>query len=202
MLIAVVGGSCSGKSTVADKLFNTFNNISTMISMDNFYRTPNEEEKQNIKNYNFDLPTAFDNEHFYQCLLKIKNGESVNIPIYDFKTHSRLNETITVNYNKIIIVEGIFVLEEKRVRDLFDFKVFIDATPEYRLSRRIERDIKERGRQIDGVIQQYNIFVQPSYEKYIRPIQKYCDLIIPNNDHNNFIGVDILTYAIKHKLTL
>lgn len=199
MFIAIVGGSASGKTKVS-KLISDFYKNSVIISMDNFYRKLTQEEKNNITEYNFDIPSSFDMEHFYSCLFQLKQGNEIKIPIYDFKTHSRTEETILVCPKKIIIVEGIFVLEDKRIRDLFDIKVFVDATPEIRLSRRIARDIKERGRNIDCIIEQYNKFVQPSYEKYIRPVQRYVDIIIPNNTNNSFIGVDILIYAIHYKL--
>lgn len=201
ILILLCGASASGKSLVADKIGKYMDDI-TSISMDNFYRGLDENEKKNVDEYNFDDPNAIDIELFINCVYKLKNGISVNIPVYDFITHSRTNETILVKPTKFIIVEGIFAFYDKFIRDMADIKVYIDASAETRLFRRIKRDINERGRDIESVETQYKKFVIPAYEKYIEPYKIYADIIIPNNDNNKFIGINLLCDLMKYKLNI
>lgn len=201
ILILLCGASASGKSLVASKIGKYMNDI-TSISMDNFYRGLDDNEKKNVDEYNFDDPNAIDMELFADCIHKLKMGLSVDIPVYDFKTHSRTIEIIPVKPTKIIIVEGIFSFYDKSIRDMADIKVYIDASAETRLFRRIKRDIGERGRDIDSVEIQYKKFVVPAYEKYIEPYKFHADIIIPNNDNNKFIGIDLLCDLMKYKLNV
>ena len=199
ILVLLCGASASGKSIVAEKIGNRMKDI-TSISMDNFYRGLTSEEKENVEEYNFDDPNAIDMDLFVDCIQKLKSGNKVNIPIYDFRTHSRTNDTIQINPSKIIIVEGIFSLYNEFLRGMADIKVYIDATPETRLFRRINRDVSDRGRDINSVEIQYKKFVLPAYEKYIQPYKIHADLVIPNNDNNKFIGTNLLCDLLEYKL--
>lgn len=202
LLVGICGGSSSGKTKICSIIENTVGKeYVTVVSMDNYYKGLSEDERKYASDYNFDIPDAFDEEKIYNDIVALKNGQIVNIPVYSFITHRReTDKTIKINPNKVIIFEGILIFESLRIRNLFDIKVFIDATPETRLARRIKRDIKERGRDVDSVEDQYERFVIPSYKKFILPIRDYVDIIIPNNNGNTFIGVGILCDSIKHRI--
>jgi len=200
LMIGVTGGSSSGKTKICSIINDTIKDVS-MISMDNYYKGLKEEEKNNADEYNFDVPHAFDEDRLYKDIIELKNGNTVDIPIYDFVSHTRVkDQTIKIVPKKVVIFEGILILDSKRIRDLFDIKIFIDASPETRITRRIKRDLKERCRTIDSVEAQYEKFVAPSYKKYILPTKKYADIIIPNNTGNDFIGVKILCDAILNRI--
>lgn len=201
ILVLLCGASASGKSLVAEKIGSQMDNI-TNISMDNFYRGLSEADRKNIDEYNFDDPSAIDMDLFIDCICKLKNGMQVDIPVYDFKTHSRTDKKISINPTKIIIVEGIFAFYDNFLRETADIKVYIDATPETRLFRRIKRDVCERGRDIDSVEVQYKKFVLPAYEKYIQTYKIHADIVIPNNDNNKFIGINLLCDLLKYKLNI
>lgn len=198
-LIGISGSSGSGKTYVSDMIKKNILESVVSISMDNFYKGLNESEKENVEDYNFDAPTALDLDLFIECIKKLKQGECTEIPTYDFKTHKRGKEKISIEPRKIIIVEGILIFCNDELRKLFDFKVFIDAEVSTVIFRRLERDLLERGRDFNSVKKQYKKFVQPSYEKYIKPIKKLCDLVIPNEDDTDFIGVQMLCDIIKSK---
>ena len=166
IIVLLSGASASGKSLVAKKIDEGIHNV-TVLSMDNFYKGLNEQEKKNPDEYNFDEPSALDYELFIDCVKKLKSSQPVEIPTYDFKTHSRNNDKINIEPTSVIVVEGILVLCNEELRKLADYKVFIDASPETRLFRRIQRDVEERGRCIDSVKKQYKKFVIPSYDTYI-----------------------------------
>lgn len=195
-----MGSSCSGKTSVTEILKKSIDNI-VSISMDNFYKGLNDEEKKNPDLYNFDEPNALDIDLFIDCITNLKNGESTYIPVYDFKTHSRTNERLLINPSNIIVIEGILIFSTDKLRDLFDMKVYIDATTSTVIFRRLERDLMERGRDFRSVKNQYKNFVDPSYNKYIKPMKKFCDLVIPNEDDTEFIGIKMLCDTIKYKMS-
>lgn len=198
-IIGINGQTSSGKTRVTEMIKNSIEGI-TSLSMDNFYKGLNEVEKNNIENYNFDEPDALDLDLFMDCIKRLKNGEDVEIPVYDFKTHSRTDEKMLVKPSKIIIAEGILIFCTEELRKIFDMKVYIDASISTVIFRRLERDLVERGRDFKSVKTQYKKFVDPAYEKYIRPMKKICDIVIPNEDDNEFIGVKMLCEIIKCKM--
>ena len=199
-IIGISGSSGSGKTHVCQMIKKNINKPIITISMDNFYKRLNEDEKQNVESYNFDEPEALDIQLFIDCIKKLKQGEKTEIPTYDFKTHTRTKEKILIEPSKIIIIEGILIFCVEEVRKLFDIKVFIDAEISTIIFRRLERDLMERGRDFYSVKTQYKNYVQPSYEKYIKPIKKTCDLVIPNEDDTDFIGIQTLCEIINCKL--
>lgn len=196
-IIGLCGASCSGKSTVVEMIKKEINDI-TAFSMDNFYR--GLEDNECIDSYNFDEPEALDIELFIDCISRLKKGENVHIPTYDFKSHKRQKETILIKPTKIIIIEGILIFSIEKILNLYDMKVFIHAKKSTVMFRRLERDIVERGRDFHSIKLQYINQVEPSYYKYIKPTKKYCDIVIPNEDNNEFIGVKFLCDNIKYKL--
>lgn len=193
-IVAVAGGSASGKSSIVKFLDDYFVDDLYVIGHDNYYKPHDDLPFDQRQKLNYDEPSAFDNDLFYDHLLKIKNGESIDMPTYDYTQHTRSKETIRVNPTKIILIEGILVLYDKKIRDLTDTKVFVDADSDVRLKRRILRDTKERARSLDSVLTQYINQVKPMHEKYVEPSKKYADIIIPRGAKNTK-GIEIL---IKH----
>lgn len=200
-LIGVTGGTASGKTSVCAKIQDELKDqrVAT-ISLDSFYSPLTQEDRANVAEYNFDHPKAFDWELAIEAVKILKQGnKSVNIPTYDFVTHSRLDTCTTIYGVDVIIFEGILVFYNKELRDLMDMKIFVDADPDTRLARRIVRDINHRGRDVMGVLQQYEHFVKPAFEEYILPTKKYADVIIPRGA-DNLVAINLIVEHIKSKL--
>ena len=193
-IIAVAGGSASGKSSIVKQIDETFEDDLIVIGHDNYYKAHDDISFDQRSKLNYDYPGAFDNELFYEDLLKLQQGQSIDMPRYDYTIHTRSKETTRIRPSKIILIEGILVLEDKKIRDITDTKVFIDADSDVRLQRRILRDTKERGRSLESVLEQYIKQVKPMHEKYVEPTKKYADIIIPRGAKNSK-GIEIL---IKH----
>ncbi|WP_073997534.1 uridine kinase [Anaerococcus urinomassiliensis] len=193
-IIAVAGGSASGKSSIVKQIGETFEDDLIVIGHDNYYKAHDDMSFDQRSKLNYDYPGAFDNELFYEDLLKLQDGKSIDMPRYDYTIHTRSKETTRISPSKIILIEGILVLEDKKIRDITDTKVFIDADSDVRLQRRILRDTKERGRSLESVLEQYIKQVKPMHEKYVEPTKKYADIIIPRGAKNSK-GIEIL---IKH----
>ncbi|KAI9598087.1 uridine kinase [Syncephalis fuscata] len=201
-VIGVAGGSASGKTSVSRRIIQILNVPWVIIvSMDSFYNALNPEQSakafQNM--YNFDHPNAFDYEVMVECVSKLKQGKSVEIPVYDFSTHSRLNKTQTIYGANVIIVEGIFTLYDKKLMDLMDLKIFVDTDADVRLARRMKRDICERSRELRGVIDQYERFVKPMYDQYVHPTIQNADVIIPRG-LDNHIAIDLIAKHVQRQL--
>ena len=154
-IIAVAGGSASGKSSIVKQIDETFEDDLIVIGHDNYYKAHDDISFDQRSKLNYDYPGAFDNELFYEDLLKLQQGQSIDMPRYDYTIHTRSKETTRISPSKIILIEGILVLEDKKIRDITDTKVFIDADSDVRLQRRILRDTKERGRSLESVLEQY-----------------------------------------------
>lgn len=197
-LIVVAGGSASGKTTVVSKMLNSLNpGDVSLISMDNYYKDQSNLSMEERLNTNYDHPDSFDLDLLYEQLKELLAGNSIKEPVYDFKIHSRnQNETITVNPKKVIILEGILPLYDKKIRELASLKIYVESDPDIRFIRRLKRDTAERGRSIDYVINQYLDTVKPMYEKFIRPTKRYADIIIPN-DKKHDIALKVILARIK-----
>jgi len=201
-IIGITGGSASGKTTVSERIIQELDvPWVVLLSMDSFYKvlTPEQHELAEANNYNFDHPDSFDIDLVIETLKKLKKGIAVDIPIYDFKTHSRLKETRHIYGANIVVFEGIFSLYFEEIRKLMDLMLFIDTDSDIRLARRMRRDIAERGRDIDGVLKQYTKFVKPSFDDYIQPSKKHADVIIPRGAENT-VALDIIITHIKKEL--
>mgnify|MGYP002711915664 FL=1 len=198
-IIAVAGGSASGKSSIVKHIDEYFKDDLIVIGHDNYYKAHDDISFDQRAKLNYDYPGAFDNDLFYEDLKKLQKGNSIEMPTYDYTVHTRSNETVTINPTKIILIEGILVLEDKRVREITDTKVFIDADSDVRLQRRILRDTKERGRSLDSVLEQFIKQVKPMHEKYVEPTKKYADMIIPRGAKNTK-GIEILIRHITHMI--
>ncbi|BFL72674.1 MULTISPECIES: uridine kinase [Anaerococcus] len=194
-IIAIAGGSASGKSSIVKYIDDYFKDDLTVIGHDNYYKAHDDINFEQRSKLNYDYPGAFDNDLFYKDLVKLQAGKSIKMPTYDYRIHTRSSETVTINPTKIILIEGILVLEDKRIRNITDTKVFIDADSDVRLQRRILRDTKERDRSLESVLEQFIKQVKPMHEKYVEPTKKYADIIIPRGAKNTK-GIEILTRHI------
>ncbi|MED6184989.1 Uridine kinase-like protein 1, chloroplastic [Stylosanthes scabra] len=198
-VIGVSGGTASGKTTVCELIIQQLQDCRVvLVCQDSFYRGLTNEELKHVHKYNFDHPDAFDTEQLVETLSKLKSGHSVQVPIYDFKLHQRSSDIFRlVNASEVIIMEGILVFHEQRVRDMMNMKIFVDADPDVRLARRIKRDTVDRGRDVHSVLEQYAKFVKPAFEDFILPSKKYADIIIPRGGDN---GVAIDLIVVEHGL--
>lgn len=197
ILIGITGGSGSGKSTVVKKIFSELpeKNI-VIIEQDSYYKDQSHLTLEERTKTNYDHPLAFDNDLLIEHLKKLLNNEAIQKPIYDYEIHNRKKETVTVEPKDIIILEGILILDDKRIRDLLDIKIYVDTDSDVRLVRRIVRDIRERGRTLESVINQYMSTVRPAHIQFIEPSKKYADIIIPEGGYNK-VAIDLMVTKIK-----
>ncbi|HMA63376.1 MAG TPA: uridine kinase [bacterium] len=200
ILIGIAGGTASGKTSLAKNISKSFNEEEVcIIEQDSYYHDVGHLPKDQIHHHNFDHPDAYDFELMIEQLKELLNGGVVNVPIYDYTTHTRSDETIEITGHKIIILEGILTLVEERLRDLMDIKVYVQAPDDIRFIRRLKRDIEKRGRSVNSVIEQYMETVRPMHQQFIETTKKYADLIIPQGGHNE-VAIDLLTTKIKSLL--
>lgn len=201
IIIGIAGGSGSGKSTVTEELFSKIDESNILIiEQDSYYKDQSELEYEERVKINYDNPLAFDNDLLIKDLLALKDGNSINKPIYDFEKHTRKKETVLVEPKEIIILEGILILAEDRIRDLLDIKIFVDTDSDVRIIRRILRDIKDRGRSLESVILQYLSTVRPAHLQFVEPSKRYADIIIPEGGYNK-VAIDILYSKIQSILS-
>jgi len=210
-MIGVAGGTASGKTTVCEKIMEAVHgselemghekNI-VVISEDSFYRELDNKESVQAERglFNFDHPDALDNELLMSCLADIRDGKMTRVPVYDFKTNSRVKGQYTVVYpSDVVLLEGILVFYHKDVRDMFDMKLFVDTDADTRLSRRVLRDIEERGRDLEHVLHQYTTLVKPAFEEFCLPTKKHADVIIPRGADNT-VAISLIGQHIKSVL--
>ena len=193
----MTGGSASGKTSVSHAILESFTDEESigMIEEDSYYKDQSNLSFEERTKTNYDHPLAFDTALLIAQLKELRAGRTVDIPIYDYAHHTRSNKTYRQAPVDVLIVEGILVLEDERLRDLMDIKVFVDTDDDVRIIRRIKRDIEERGRTLDSVINQYLTAVKPMYHQFIEPTKRYADVIIPEGVSNT-VGVDIITTKI------
>lgn len=200
LIIGIAGGSGSGKTTVVRKIIECLPEDSvTVISQDSYYKDKghlSEEEKDKI---NFDHPDSIEFDLLVKHINELKNGRSIERPVYSYVTCARMDETVTVNPAKVIIVEGILIFTHPELLNLMGVKVFVDADSDNRLMRIIQRDIQERGRNFKQVIDHYEEFVRPMYLQFIEPTKRYADLVVPQGGENK-VAIDILVARIKEIL--
>jgi uridine kinase len=182
-LIGITGGSGSGKTTIVRKISEIIPDF-VFIPQDNYYKSAEFISNNNITAFNFDHPEAFDTDLLKDQLSSLRNGEAIDMPQYDFVHHRRKDETIRVEPKNVIILEGIMVLTDKRIRDLLDLKIFVDTPDDIRFIRRLQRDVEERGRTHESVINQYMNVVRPGHYEFIEPTKNYADIIIPEGGFN------------------
>ncbi len=200
-IIGIAGGTASGKTTVARKIIETLpGETASLLDLDSYYKDLGDMTLEERKKQNFDHPESFDFDLLAEHLSALRAGQTIEKPIYSFEQHTRLPESTTIHPAQVIILEGILVLSQKPLRDLLDLKIYVDTDDDVRLSRRLTRDIKERGRTFDGVMEQYFKTVRPMHIHFIEPTKRFADIIIPNGGSND-AAVDMVVAGIKGKLT-
>ncbi len=198
-IIGIAGGSGSGKTTITHYLLEKFDPYIAAVNHDNYYKKQDGlTMAQRVKN-NYDHPKAFDTELMVEHIQQLKQGQSIECPLYDFTIHNRSLKSITIESKPIILVEGILILQDPSLYQLFDLKVFVDTDSDVRILRRLLRDVKERGRTIESVIEQYLTTVKPMHETYVEPSKKNADIIIPEGGHNQ-AALSLLVHHLQNHL--
>ena len=200
LIIGICGGTGSGKTTVANRILESVSADEVVfIQQDSYYRNLTDLPLDYRGLANFDHPHALDNELLINHLRRLKSGEPIELPLYDFKTNSRLNETRKVEPKTIVILEGILIFAEPRLLEQMDIKVFVDTPDDIRFIRRLRRDLAERGRTLDSVIEQYIGTVRPMHMQFVEPSKRHADVIIPEGGHN-LVSIDLLSGKIRERL--
>lgn len=199
LVLGIAGGTASGKTTVARKIHEAFSSRVAFIDQDSYYRPLDHLTLEERREVNFDHPDAFDQDLLASHVRRLKSGEAVEKPVYDFVTSTRQPRTVTVKPAELILIEGILVLHMDALREQMDVRIFVETEDDVRIIRRLTRDIKERGRDFDHVIHQYFAHVRPMHMAFVEPSKRWADIIVPHGG-NNEIAIDMLTGAIKARL--
>ena len=184
LVIGIAGGSGSGKTTLLKNIIQSFGPAITVLSHDNYYKRHDEMTYEERCKLNYDEPAALETDLMVRQLEQLRRGQEILCPVYDFTVHNRSDETVLIKPERVIIVEGILIFENKELRDLMDIKIFVDADADVRICRRIKRDVNKRGRSLESVITQYQETVKPMHEKYVEPSKKYADIVVPEGGKN------------------
>ena len=199
LVIGIAGGSGSGKTTLMKNLIARLGEQVTVLSHDNYYKRHDDMSYEERCLLNYDEPEAFDTSLMVYQLGELRRGFSVDCPVYDFTVHNRSNETTKIVPERVIIVEGILIFENKELRDLMDVKIFVDTDADIRLCRRIKRDVNKRGRSMDSVLKQWQQTVKPMHELYVEPSKKHADIIVPEGG-KNVVALDMIEWRIRKHL--
>jgi uridine kinase len=199
MVIGIAGGTGSGKTTITRKLMQRFGHEVSVIYHDNYYKAHHNMPYEERAKLNYDQPDAFDTDQLIEAVRALKKGRSVVCPVYDYSIHDRSEKTITVKPARVIIVEGILIFENRELCSLMDIKVFVDADADVRILRRIVRDVRDRGRSLESVVNQYLSTVKPMHEKYVEPSKRNADIIVPEGGHNK-VALELLMERVRAHL--
>lgn len=200
LIIGIAGGTGSGKTTVVNQIINELPADEVcVLSQDSYYKATDDLSYEERTKINFDHPRAIDFDLIIQHLKQLKDNQIIDQPIYSFVTHNRTKDTITTHPRKVVIVEGILIFNSEALRNLFDIKIFVHADADERLIRRVRRDITERGRDIDEVLNRYQDTLKPMHQQFIEPTKNFADIIIPN-DRYNTVAIDIVRTVINERL--
>ena len=199
LIIGIAGGSGSGKTTLTNQIASQFADQVTIVKHDNYYKAHNDMDYDERSRLNYDHPNAFETDLMIKHLKALKQGESIECPVYDFTVHNRSKDTITIVPNKVIIVEGILIFENKELCDLMDLRIFVDTDADLRIIRRIKRDVLERARSLESVMNQYVDTVKPMHEQYVEPSKRNANIIVPENAYNQ-PAMEIIQNHIKSYL--
>jgi len=200
LILGIAGGTGSGKTTVVNQILNELPADEVcVISQDSYYKETNDLSYEQRTKINFDHPKAIDFELLVEHLKELKKGNNIEQPVYSFVAHNRSIDTLITHPRKVIIVEGILIFNSRELRDLFDIKIFVHADADERLIRRVRRDIDERGRDVNEVLDRYKNTLKPMHQQFIEPTKNFADIIIPN-DRYNTVAVDIVRTVISEKL--
>jgi len=200
LVIGIAGGTGSGKTTVVHQIMNQLPLTEVgVLSQDHYYRETTNLSYEDRARINFDHPRAIDFELLYEHLKLLKEGKAIEQPVYSFVTHNRTDDTILTHPRKVMIVEGILILSDPKLRELFDIKIFVHADPDERLIRRLRRDIAERGRDMEEVLSRYQSTLKPMHEQFIEPTKAFADIIIPNDKYNT-VAIDVVRAVINQRI--
>ena len=199
IVIGIAGGTGSGKSTITKKLIQRFGDNVSVIHHDNYYKAHHNMPFEERCKLNYDHPNAFDTDLLIRAVEDLKNGLEVTCPVYDFTIHDRSEETIIVKPARVIIVEGILIFESRELCSLMDIKLYVDTDADVRILRRITRDVRDRGRSLESVIDQYLQTVKPMHEQFVEPSKKNADIIIPQGGHNR-VALEMVIQRVKAHL--
>ena len=200
IIIGIAGGSGSGKTTITRELVRRFGGEVTVINHDNFYKAHHEMSYEERARLNYDHPDAFDTDLLIAALKDLKAGRTVYCPVYDYSIHDRSEETVEIRPSRVIIVDGILIFENKELRDLMDIKLFVDTDADVRILRRIIRDVRERGRSLESVVEQYLTTVKPMHEQFVEPSKRCADIIIPEGGHN-LVALEMVIQRVRAHLS-
>ena len=196
MVIGIAGGTGSGKTTLTRRLKERFGDNVSVLYHDNYYKRHDEMPYEERCKLNYDHPDAFDTDLMIQDLQALRRGETIYCPVYDYTIHNRGTERLEVHPTKVILVEGILIFENKALRDLMDIKIFVDTYADVRILRRNQRDVKERGRSLDSVVNQYLTTVKPMHEQFVEPSKRCADIIVLEGGHN-LVALDMIMERIR-----
>ena len=199
MIIGIAGGTGSGKTTITKKLIHKFGDDVTVVHHDSYYKAHHEMPYEERCKLNYDHPNSFDTDMLISDIVKLKNGEEIVCPVYDFTIHDRSEETVIIKPARVVIVEGILIFADRELCDLMDIKIFVDADADERMLRRITRDVRDRGRSLDSVIEQYLTTVKPMHEQFVEPSKRNADIIIPQGGHNR-VALDMVIKRVQAHL--
>ena len=199
ILIGIAGGTGSGKTTLTRHLKEHFGESVTVIGHDSYYKRQEGKTYEERARVNYDHPSAFDTELLIQHLNALKAGHAIQCPVYSYVDHNRTDETVTVQPNKVIIVEGILIFQNPALRDMFDIKIFVETDADVRILRRALRDVEERGRTLQSVVTQYLTTVKPMHEQYVEPSRKYADIVVLEGGHN-LVALDMIMQRIQNHI--
>ena len=201
LIIGIAGGTGSGKTTVVHRIMNELPETEVgIISQDSYYKQTHDLSYEERSRINFDHPRAIDFELLVQHLKDLKDGKAVDQPVYSFITHNRTDDTVHTHPRKVMIVEGILILTNPELRDLFDVKIYVHADSDERLIRRLKRDIAERGRDMEEVLNRYQNTLKPMHEQFIEPTKAFADIIIPNDKYNT-VAIDVVRAVINQRIS-
>ncbi len=195
VIIGIAGGSGSGKSTFARKIVEHFNEPISVLCHDFYYKPFSDMSLDERKHLNYDHPSSFDTSLLVKDLKDLKNGKTIKRPVYSYEEFTRMEQTIDVIPTKVIVIDGILIFENKKLRDMMDIKIFVDTDDDIRFIRRMMRDIKSRGRTVDSVVNQYLSTVKPMHDIFVSPSKKYADIIVPEGGLNK-VALDMVISKI------
>ena len=199
LVIGIAGGTGSGKTTITRKLCENFGPDVSVINHDNYYKAHHDMPYEERTKLNYDHPNAFDTDLLIEALKDLRQGKSVTCPVYDYTIHDRSEETITIKPARVIIVEGILIFENRELCDQMDIKIYVDADADVRILRRIVRDVRDRGRSLDSVINQYLATVKPMHEQFVEPSKRNADIIVPQGGHNR-VALEMVMERVRAHL--
>ena len=199
LVIGIAGGTGSGKTTLMKRLVSRFGNAVTVLSHDNYYHRRDDMPLEERRKVNYDEPAALETDLMARHLDALRHGQAIDCPVYDFSQHNRSNDTLRIEPKPVIIVEGILIFENKALRDLMDIKIFVDTDADIRLCRRIHRDVRDRGRTLESVIEQYQTTVKPMHEKYVEPSKRFAHIVVPEGG-KNAVALEMIEGRIQRHL--